>query len=120
MDANQDNFFFISVMDLSEAKTHQIRLKDLGALVELRTNPSTCVSGCKVTVEVWGRINDQIKLMDYFKNDYLKNLKGHLPNFEHLNEIYDTSLSHVTCQACGHQFSTDLKSCPDCGLVYFS
>ncbi len=108
----------IGVMDLQEAKNHQFKLKNEGLELMLKTNGETCTTGCKVTVEVWGRGEDQDKLMAYFKNDYLKHVKGHVPNFDHLNAIYDPTATEVICQACGASFSPTVNECPDCGLVY--
>lgn len=112
------NELFLGVMDLQEAKNHQYRLKSLGIELVLKVNPQTCTTGCKVTVEVWGRDDDQEALQKHFQADYLKNLKGHIPNFDHLSAVYDPNLSEVTCQACGAKFSPKMNECPDCGLVY--
>lgn len=110
---------FLGVMDLQEAKTHQIRLRDQNAQLILKTNPSTCTSGCKVTVEVWADLAYKSILESYFKQNYLNNLKGHMPDLQTLNEVFDQSKENVICQACGTQFSSKLNTCPDCGLVYF-
>jgi hypothetical protein len=120
MNSNQEEYFFIGVMDLNEAKTHQIKLNSLSLEVEFRTHPSTCTTGCKVTVEVWGKIDQQNKIFSYFQEQHLKNLKGHVPDFNQIVQVFDPQKSSVICQACGHEFSTELKTCPDCGLVYFS
>ncbi len=109
---------FIGVMDLQEAKTHQYRLKGEGITLMLKTNGETCTTGCKVTVEVWGSGEDQDKLAAYFKGEYMKNVKGHEPNFELLAQVYDPTAAEVICQACGAKFTPTLKECPDCGLCY--
>ncbi len=109
---------FLGVMDLQEAKTHQIKMKQLGVELEIKTNGETCTTGCKVTVEVWGKAQDQAALQNYFRSDYLKHVKGHEPNFEHLSEVFDPSKSEVICQACGEKFKPTLSECPGCGLVY--
>lgn len=109
----------LGVMELQEAKNHQYKLKGLGVEIYFKTNPQTCSSGgCKVTVEVWGKESDQEKLMEHFQSDYLKHVKGHIPNFEHLSAVYDPSASEVICQACGAHFSPTRSECPECGLVY--
>lgn len=113
-----ENEVLIGVMDLHEAKTHQLRLKSLGINLALKTNGETCTTGCKVTVEVWGQSSDQAALQGYFQNDLLKNLKGHVPNFEHLSQVYDPAAQEVICQACGMKFTPSARECPDCGLVY--
>jgi hypothetical protein len=109
---------FLGVMDLQEAKTHQAKLKSKGVKVNFKTNGATCTTGCKVTVEVWGAETDMTALQHYFSVDYLNNLKGHEPNLEALNSVYDPSAAEVLCQACGMKFSPTSSECPDCGLVY--
>lgn len=109
---------FLGIMDLQEAKNHQYRLKSLGVEVNLKTNAQTCTTGCKVTVEVWGFEKDQQILLQHFQSDYLKHVKGHIPNFDHLNSVFDPTHSEVICQACGTKFVPTLKECPDCGLCY--
>ena len=115
---NSASDLFIAVMDLQEAKKHQIQLKEQGVNLSFKTNGATCTTGCKVTVEVWADAKDGLTLQEYFKADYLNNVKGHEPNFGHLAEVFDLSVSIVTCQACGMKFSPALSECPDCGLVY--
>lgn len=109
---------FLGVMDINEARTHQQKLRELGVHVEFRTNGHTCTTGCKVTVEVWGSQADESKLSEYFREDYLKHVRGHVPDFEALSSVFDPSQSTVTCQACGAKFSPALTECPDCGLCY--
>lgn len=108
----------IGVMDLQEAKNHQLRLKSEGVELVLKTNGETCTTGCKVTVEVWGKEEDVSLLQKYFQSDYLKHVKGHEPNFEHLSAVYNSEAVEVICQACGAKFSPKQSECPDCGLCY--
>jgi hypothetical protein len=109
---------FLGVMDLQEAKNHQLVLRTKGAEIILKTNGKTCTTGCKVTVEVWGHEDDAGILKKHFQEDYLKHVKGHEPNFENLSQIFDPSAQEVICQACGAKFSPANHECPDCGLVY--
>lgn len=109
---------FLGVMDLQEAKNHQLSLKALGIDLTLKVNDKTCTTGCKVTVEVWGSEKDKEQIVSHFQNDYMKHVKGHVPNFEHLSAVFDPSASEVICQACGAKFNPSLQECPDCGLVY--
>lgn len=114
-----DQELFLGVMDLQEAKNHQYKLKVLGINVHLKSNPQTCSSGsCKVTVEVWGHEADKDRLMKHFQTDYLKHVKGHEPNIEHITAVFDPTLPEVICQACGAKFAPTAQECPDCGLVY--
>lgn len=110
---------FLGVMDFQEAKNHQYKLKGKSVEIILKSNPQTCsTGGCKVTVEVWGREKDKDALMQHFKEDYFKHLKGHIPDLEQLAQVFDPSMSEVICQACGMKFSPTASECPDCGLVY--
>ena len=110
---------FLGVMDLQDAKNHQLRLKTGGVEIVLKTNHETCGSGsCKVKVEVWGKESDSEALAKHFQNDYLKHVKGHVPNFEHISAVFDPTAAEVICQACGAKFAPTSQECPDCGLVY--
>lgn len=109
---------FLGVMDLQEAKNHQLRLKALGIELNLKTHHETCTSGCKVTVEVWGKEEDKETIMSHFQADFLKNVQGHVPNAEHISAVFDPSMEEVICQACGMKFKPTASECPDCGLVY--
>lgn len=109
---------FLGVMDLQEAKNHELKLKQKGIHVSFKTNGETCTTGCKVTVEVWGNSTDAEKLKEHFSQDFFKHVQGHVPNLEALGAIFDPTLSEVLCQACGTKFSPTANECPDCGLVY--
>ena len=69
-----DELFF-GVMGLQEAKNHQYALKEKGIEIILKTNEQTCTTGCKVTVEVWGREQDKEALLQHFQNDFFKHVK---------------------------------------------
>lgn len=109
---------FLGVMDLQEAKNHQLSLKSKNVELTLKVNEKTCTTGCKVTVEVWAKEVDRDVVVNHFQSDYLKHVKGHEPNLEHLSAIFDPNASEVICQACGAKFTPTLQECPDCGLVY--
>ena len=110
--------FFIAVMELQEAKNHQLALGREGVELIFKTNGHTCTTGCKVTVEVWGNEADAAKIQRHFQSDYLKHVKGHEPDFAHLSAVFDPTAAEVTCQACGAKFTPSGNECPDCGLVY--
>ena len=109
---------FLGVMELQEAKNHQLKLKAQGVELEFKTNGKTCTTGCKVTVEVWAPAQHAELIKAHLMSDYLKHLKGHEPNIEHLASVFDPSASEVICQACGMKFSPQMNECPDCGLCY--
>lgn len=110
---------FLGVMDYQEAKNHEIKLKSQGIYLILKKNDETCGTGsCRVRLEVWANPKDETFLRNYFKSDFEKHAKGHIPNYDHLSEVYDPSASEVICQACGAKFNPKSNECPDCGLVY--
>lgn len=109
---------FLGVMELQEAKNHQLALKAQGVELNFKTNWHTCTTGCKVTVELWGREADADKIQSHFQADYLKHVKGHEPDFNALTAVFDPAASEVICQACGAKFAPTGRECPDCGLVY--
>ena len=109
---------FIGVMDLQEAKTHQIKMKNQGVELNIKTNGETCTTGCKVTVEVWAFEADLAKLQTYFREDFSKHVRGHEPKLEQMTAVFDPTASEVVCQACGTKFVPSSNECPDCGLVY--
>jgi hypothetical protein len=109
---------FLGVMDLQEAKNHQLKLRHMGIDLTLKTNGKTCTTGCKVTVEVWGEASDAPALQKHFQEDYFKHVRGHEPNLDHMSQVFDPAASEVICQACGAKFSPSEQECPDCGLVY--
>lgn len=113
-----ENEIFLGVMELNEATQHQLRLKDQGVAITFKTNGTTCTTGCKVTVEVYGEASQESQLLAYFRSEFAKNVKGHEPNLEALSAVFDDSLAEAMCQACGLKFSTKLSECPDCGLCY--
>lgn len=120
MDENQNEHngeIFLGVMELQEAKTHQIKLKSQNVTIDFKTHHETCTSGCKVTVEVWGKTTDKEKIQDYLQKEFKRNL-GHDLNHEAFNSVFDPSSSEVICQACGAKFSPTSNECPDCGLMY--
>lgn len=110
---------FLGVMDLNEAKFHQLKLADRGVKIDFKVNDQTCTSGCKVTVEVWAQEENEGQIRDYFKSQHDKNLSGHNVDVEAINSVFDSNMSEVQCQACGTKFSPQSGECPDCGLVYF-
>jgi rubrerythrin len=109
---------FLGVMELQEAKNHQQKLRTLGVELTFKVHRETCTSGCKVTVEVWGRQDEEESIKSYFQKDYLRHVKGHEPNALHLNAVFDPTAELVICQACGTSFAPTSSECPDCGLHY--
>jgi hypothetical protein len=109
---------FLGVMNLQEAKNHQLKLKSQGVELEFKTNGKTCTTGCTVTVEVWADDSHNEIINAHFQSDYSKHVKGLEPNIEHLASVFDPNAAEVVCQACGMKFSPQMNECPDCGLVY--
>jgi hypothetical protein len=109
----------LGILGLQEAKDVQLKLKNQGVEVQLKSNPKTCsTGGCSITVELWGLEQDLEVIKVFFGSEFAKNLEGHDVNYEALNEVFDPNASEVTCQACGAKFKPTASECPDCGLVY--
>lgn len=116
---SEENLVCFGQFELSDAKTVQIRLKELGIKTEIRGNENTCTTArCKVSVDLWGAESDVAKVSDIFRQDFFKNLGTDKVNFEALAAVFDPNAEVVTCQACAAQFSPTLSECPDCGLCY--
>jgi len=46
--------------------------------------------------------------------------EGHDIDHSILNNVFDSNAQTAVCPCCGTSFSTSLKECPDCGLVFIA
>lgn len=107
----------LAVLPLNDAKSLQDDLKADGVELVLNHNEQTCTRGCTVTVEVLGYEKDLEAISKKYHENYQKLAEGHSVNWEVANSVFDPNASEATCPACGHNFSTSMTECPDCGLV---
>ena len=114
-----DELILLGVIDYNEAKRIRFALEEQGVRLELISNPETCPSGgCQPKVEVFTRTQDLEKVQLFFKREKERSLEGlEVPHgFEEF--VFDADKESANCPACGTHFSTQLKECPDCGLVF--
>jgi hypothetical protein len=114
----------LGIIDLAEAKRIRSHLEELGVRLELVSNPSTCSDGgggkCKPTVEVYAPEADLLKVAEFFKREKERDLGGLEVDASLVGQVFDTANEDAVCPACGTQFKTTAKECPDCGLVFVS
>lgn len=111
----------IGVSDLIEAKRIKSILEDKGVLLRLYNNPQTCTTGsCKPTVEVYALKKDLEVISEFFQKQKDRSFEGLSFDPSLANEVFDPSLEKARCPACGTEFSTQCKECPDCGLVFIA
>lgn len=108
------------IVELNEAKRLLEALAEKGVELEIRHNEQTCKKGCQSVVEVWVKIEDIPTLEQHIKEKNMKHLEseGVQIDTELLNSVYDPESKVAVCPACGTEFSTSDKECPDCGLVF--
>jgi hypothetical protein len=109
----------IGVVDQKEASRLRGHLDDQGVEVFLRTDPADCSSGsCSTKIEIHVMERDIEKVREFLQQERAKSFEGLEINPQWLEHVYDTSQESANCPACGTNFSTQLKECPDCGLVF--
>ncbi len=109
----------IGVVEFNEGKRIKAALSERKVDVRLITNPQTCsTKGCKITVEVHARQADVPVIAEFMKEERQRLFDGLDINPELHESVFDTEKDSAKCPACGTEFSTTLKECPDCGLVF--
>jgi len=112
------NLIRLGTMPLQEAKTLQTVLATRGVQVELNHNAHTCTRGCTVTVEVLVPEASIAIVQDTMREQFQKLAQGQNVDWGRLNQVFDPGQSEAQCPACGTNFSTARKECPDCGLCF--
>ena len=80
---------------------------------------SSCGKGCGCgDVRLQARMTDLPEVMALLAREHMQatGLADHDPNY--VDAVYDPEARAATCPACGCSFSTESKSCPDCGLCF--
>src|SRR4051794_37963463 len=109
----------LGVIEYAEAKRLKYALEERGVSLILRNNPETCVSGgCKPTLEVIARTEDMPRVAEFLQTESKRAFDGLDFDPGVAAQVFDTEKENAICPACGTQFSTQLKECPDCGLVF--
>lgn len=117
---NNENKVLIGVMEINEAKRLRDKLAELGVEIDLIHNDETCRKGCRTSIEFWARFEDVQKVQELLQQEVREmiNKEGRQIDHEQLDHVFDPEAKNTICPACGTEFSTDLKECPDCGLVF--
>jgi len=108
----------LGTAEYAEGKRIQALLDERGIQVTLASNPESCKKGCKITVEVFAREKDLPAIREVLEAEKSRVFDGLEFDPELANEVYDPERGTARCPACGTQFSTVSKECPDCGLVF--
>lgn len=112
-------WMLLGTSDYQEAKRVQSLLLEMGVEIQLIRKPEDCSKGgCKVTVDVMAHSQDLDKIRTFFEDERNKAFEGLVVDGGLLSEVFDPEKSEARCPACGTQFSTESKECPDCGLVF--
>jgi len=118
---SNENKVLLGVTDVNEAKGLLEKMALKGFDLEIRHNDETCKMGCRgVRVEVWANETDVPAIMQIIKQEKLELLANEGTDVDHerINQVFDTNAEQAICPACGASFSTTLKECPECGLVF--
>ncbi len=120
MSFEEDNKIPFGIVEVNEAKRMLEALAEKGVELEIRHNEQTCRTGCKAVVEVWVKVDDVPMLQEYIRDKNIKTIEAEGIEVDHtqINSVYDPESKVAVCPACGAEFSTDEKECPECGLVF--
>jgi hypothetical protein len=110
----------LGIMELVDAKRLKEKLAEMGVGIELGHNKETCTKGCKVTVEVWADPVHLPKIQAVLREEHAKLLDDLDVDPDLANQVFDPDKENAICPACGAEFSTELKECPECGLVFMA
>ena len=113
-----DEKILIGTSDVIQAGRYRDQLAREGVHLELVHNPSTCRTGCRTTVELWARPEDLDAVRLAIGREEARNWAGLDFDPKLLNEVFDPAKGQAVCPACGTQFETAHKECPDCGLCF--
>ena len=108
----------LGVVEYAEGKRLKSALADRGVQLELKSNPETCTTGCKPTVEIHIREEDVAVVRAFMEQEKARSLDGLEFDASLANEVFDPEKETARCPACGTEFSTKLTECPDCGLGF--
>ncbi len=122
MSENTEGKVLIGVIEINEAKRLKEKLLKKNLSVELIHNDETCKKSYVSKVEVWAQEEDLEKVQRVIHDENMELIISEGTNIDHdqLNQVFDPDAETAICPACGTSFSTKLKECPECGLVFFN
>lgn len=120
MNEQDNNKVPFAVIEVNEAKRMLEVMAQRGVELEIRHNDATCRTGCKAVVEVWVKTEDLPALIEYIRDKNVQVVEAEGVEFDKdiVNSVYDPESKTAVCPACGTEFSTSEKECPECGLVF--
>ena len=121
-ETSKDGKILIGVIEINEAKRLKEKLSIHDVNIELIQNDETCKKSYQTKVEVWvaSEYIEEVQKVIHAENMHMIMSEGVDVNPEQLNQIFDSEAETAVCPACGTSFSTKLKECPECGLVFFN
>ena len=102
-----------------DMKLLQAMLKREGIPSLAASEDGSCGQGCcgpSLIVQV--RKFDIEEVMAILEQDYIRSTGLAEHDIATAGAAFDATLQEATCPACGHDFSTTLNACPDCGLCF--
>lgn len=102
-----------------EVKQLQAMLKREGIPSQAVSEDGSCGQGCcgpSLVVQVRKTDLDEVRVI--LEQDYIRSTKLEEHDISTAGAVFDTTVEKATCPACGHNFSTTLNACPDCGLCF--
>lgn len=114
-----DELHFLGSADYQEAKRLQVALREKGIRIELVSHPEKRTSRtCKPMIEMFAREADVPLVIDFIRQEKLRDLGDLEIDPSLINEVFDETQETARCPACGDTFSTRLNECPGCGLGF--
>lgn len=102
-----------------DVKSVQVLLGREGIPSLIAGDSASCGKGCCGTdVRLQVRTADLPEVMAVLAREHVQTtgLKDH--DASYVDAVYDPEAGAATCPACGCTFSTENKTCPDCGLCF--
>jgi uncharacterized Zn ribbon protein len=114
-----DNLVDIRKGSVLEIKQVQSMLARQGFPSLILGDSQSCGKGCCGTdVRLQVRREDIEEIMAIFQREYVAATALHEHDIRYADAVYNPAAGQVTCPACGHNFSNQSNTCPDCGLCF--
>ena len=80
----------------------------------------SCGKGCCGGSEVMLRVRaaEVREVMEVLAREHMQSTGLLEHDTSYIDSVYDTEAGEATCPACGCSFSTQNRTCPDCGLCF--
>lgn len=102
-----------------EIKQIQALLARLGFPTLIASDSQSCGKGCCGTdVILRARRTDTEEIFAIFQREYIEATALHDHDISLTGSVFNPAEGQATCPACGHSFSTQSNTCPDCGLCF--